>query len=245
MPDIVDLLNAAVPDIPSESDLDALARRAGELRRRQHALRALPALAVVLALSLVAVNRIPGEPDRLTPIPATEGSLSASPQPLTATLAPPAGSRPTPQATGTPNVSTGTAPVPGPAVTRPASTASSPRPAPSPTAFPAAESCRVDISGLEAGQSRSCSFTATAEGGYNMRQTGEVAAVTVAGENYRVDVTRGGRTSTHGYDEYAPCKDAVVEPGDQVTVTVYKLKENVTDFQVGAGEGYNCSRTSD
>ena len=241
MPDIGDLLNTAAHDPRTPLDLATVERRAGALRRRQQALLAAPALVLVLVVSALVLTRGPGTPDELRE--ADGGTVTADPgaSALTDAVgspgAPGSSTTPVPDIDGRPAGDVAeVSGEPRPATSAPRGSLTQP-PVPTPTSYPRAPSCRVSTVGMPAGQSRSCSFTATADGGYrlNAAHPGNF----VAGE-HRVDVTRDGKTTTYGKDFRDSCGDSVIEPGDRVVVTVRRTSGNVTEFEMAAGEGYNC-----
>ncbi|HVE99637.1 MAG TPA: hypothetical protein VNA12_10715 [Mycobacteriales bacterium] len=238
MPDISDLLSSAAPDVRSEPDLGALERRASALRRRQHVLRAAPALALVLLFSALLLNRTPGAPDELRETDG--GTVSTAPRPGLPTVAPGMPVGPLPGRSGAPSREvTAESAEPLPAPTPSGARSVSRRTPPTPTAYPPKRSCRVDTIGLPAGATRSCSFTATHDGGY--RVVAAHPGNDVAGDHW-VDVTRNGKTTRYGNESAVEshCGSDVIEPGDLVTVGVYRTAGNVMEFEMAAGEGYYC-----
>jgi len=251
MPDIGDLLNTAAQDPRSPLDLATVERRAGVLRRRQQALLAAPALVLVLVVSALVLTQGPGTQDELRE--ADGGTVTAGPGPSIPTdLLGSPGSR---SPSGMPVPDTDDRPADGitaePDAPRPAASSDGARtgpPAPTPTAYPSARSCRVVSIGLAAGQSRSCSFTATFTeadfGGYRVRAAHP--GNEVAGGDHWVDVTRDGKTTRYGDGSEVSdsCGDYTIEPGDLVTAYIFRSEGNVFEFEMAAGEGYNCSSSS-
>lgn len=238
MPDIGDLLSTAAPEVRSEPDLGRLERGAVRLARRRQALRAVPALALVLAVSALALLRAPGAPDELQE--ADGRIVSSTPGPALPTVGP--GSTGAFAGANGTSVGPGT---PGSAEPLPASSPSSARsvtqrPAPTATAYPPRPSCRVVSLGMAAGQTRSCSFTATEDGGYRVRAAHP--GNDVAGDHW-VDVTRNGKTTRYGDGSALSgnCGKDVIEPGDLVTVSIFRSEGNVFEFEMAAGEGYSCT----
>ena len=187
------------------------------------------------------VFRGDGEPEGLTPLPATGQTSDPSPVPVpslhTATRSTPtalasgrAGSSPladqsAASATPSPRESGGTGGTPVPT------------PTPRPSLPPPARSCHVSTAGLAEGESRSCAFTATVEGGW--RNDPPEAGV-FRGEVGEVLVRRNGKTTRYVAFGYADCADDIIEPGDVVTVTLRQTSPLGQVHDLGAGDEYGC-----
>jgi hypothetical protein len=110
--------------------------------------------------------------------------------------------------------------------------------------YPSAASCSVDNQNLADGQSRSCRFSATAAGGWRSVQLNMGGA----GWDFptaRVRVIRAGKANTYFTDSTGQgCGNDVIQPGDQVEVTITQSTEVVhTLIRVGAGERWSCSES--
>jgi hypothetical protein len=92
---------------------------------------------------------------------------------------------------------------------------------------------------LAPGESRSCRFTATADGGWRIKNN--LTTGTIEQDQAEVLVERDGKTSRYlgGMNEEG-CAGDVIEPGDIVTVTVRQTTLGYRDFDLAAGEGYDC-----
>lgn len=96
---------------------------------------------------------------------------------------------------------------------------------------------RTDTATL--GETRTCRFTATVAGGWSSDV--RASAGDVFQTKVDVAVTRNGQTRRYGDYARRNCGDAVIRPGDQVTVTARQANPGYFDFEVGAGDGYGCA----
>jgi hypothetical protein len=122
-----------------------------------------------------------------------------------------------------------------------------------------AATCSVDTVGESV---RTCRFTATAAGGWNMYFVDPVNGNFNSNAHAEVRVTRDGKTTTYKTHEEqwdpvdpadrrpAGCADNVVQPGDQVEVIVYApagdwlqngQDSNRPDIGAGAGQDWGCT----
>jgi hypothetical protein len=246
VPDISELLSTAARTTQADPDLAVLERRAGSLRRRQRAVLSSGVLSLGLLVALLVRATGGASVDGLHEVPMTDGksrpTASASsfngPLPAEPSVAtPPAGSRQPFPGAGSPTA--------GPVRSgRRSPNVQGPRPAATPSAestdFPPAPSCHVSTRDLASGETKSCRFTATAPGGWRIKNGLTVGYVNRARAEVRV--TRDGRTTTYGgqFSDPNACGDDVIRTGDLVTVTVQQTDVGTTDFDLAAGSGYDC-----
>lgn len=112
-------------------------------------------------------------------------------------------------------------------------------PTPSSTSGPGysrAEACSVDNAGMAEGEVRSCRFTATRPGGWNLRFVGFAGTEPMR----EVVVTRDGVATVYGYGGNGWCEDAKIEPGDLVVVRLSDAGPSANLTTLGAGDGWGC-----
>jgi hypothetical protein len=239
MPDITELLTSVADVDYRDLDLVQVERRSGLIRRRRRVVRSAAAGGVVL-LAAALLRSVGGGPESLAPIPA-DRIPPASPQPMSSRPAgiapsgpPVIGPVPADDASaGAPGASPASPPTPAADQATPAATASG---------APPARSCSVSTTALAPEQAATCRFTATAEGGYRLT----FSRVVLPGDEdvvALVEVVHAGTTTR--YDAWAQqpyCRNAAVQPGDLVTVTVRQGRAgSYYDFSLGAGADYRCA----
>lgn len=246
MPDVSDLLRlGAGPDHP-DVDVAAVAARARVLQR-QRALGRSGALGAAVALLLLGGLQLSpgGGSERLRPVPLgpagtpvvpaasavpTAAGALAAPAPRAAAPRPAAsGARPAREQRPQP-----AAPAATPVPPRPGPVVVSPSPQPGREEHPRARGCTVTTEGALPGEKRSCRFTAVADGGYEARLRGGAG---VDLPEYEVLVVRAGRSMSY---TRGTCANAVVRPGDRVTVSVTKSSRGLELFDVSAGADAGC-----
>lgn len=248
MPDIAELLDLAARRPAVGPDLDAVSSRAASQRRSVAVARAGAAALVVAALVPFVLS--PDGPQSLS-----EVEVPAGPRPTTTQVVtgPPTGAPgPAPgiaapvvtDAAVTPRPVPDRAPGRTPRATSEPTATTSPRPVAAPPAQGGAEpaqSCEVTTAGLAPTLTATCAFTATRAGGY--AATYALGAGTVNDEGNTVTVTRQGQPPVV-YDinenSSAGCRDAVIEPGDVVEVSVHQAERGYVELELGAGLGYGC-----
>jgi hypothetical protein len=112
--------------------------------------------------------------------------------------------------------------------------------------YPAADSCRVSTLEDPITQTRTCRFTATAPGGWQLsRPVGGLGVFAgYAPANTMVRVVRAGMV-VHQGERSAECRDGVIRRGDQVTVTIQQhSRTHVEDLDLAAGVGHGCMTSS-
>lgn len=263
MADLTDLLRLAGGESSTEPDLDAVADRAGALRRRERVLQV--AAVVAAAVVVIPLLQLGGGPDALEQIPAgprpSPTSAPVTPTPGL-TSVPPASSGPDDGTVGVSATDSSGVPV-GAASPRPLSSSNrstAPRrddpraqpssttnpQAPDPGDFPQQASCQVSSTTLAPDQTATCRFTATRPGGWYF-EPGFGTFYGVENETYSAEVLvdRAGQVTRFAPDFDDRCRDAVVQPGDRVTVTIQQSRARAyNDFDTAAGEGFDCSTPS-
>jgi hypothetical protein len=268
MPDVSALLHDAAGSPAADPDLGAVVARADVLRRRRAALRSTGAAGTAVALVVGLLLVLPlDRDDALVQQPAspppTTAPPSAPPSALPEAVLPPAGQGAPRQGAAGPDTAQVPAD-PGPGLQAPpagparpsagaAAPAGAPGPAPSPAvagapaasaapAPPQRASCSVTTDGAQPGDApQSCSFTATQPGGYRVQDDNGLFSNEAAPDAWSVVVVRGGERT-----EYLPgrgfCVDDVIEPGDQVTVTLKVTRDasGVGRRKLSAGGGAGC-----
>lgn len=244
MRDIGPLLADASRGPYAPLDINAVFARADSLRRTRAA--ALVAAAVVAAAVPAAglLKPSPGD-EQLVPLPAAtqpvpDAGPTASPTAGSGThLAAPPDDRYAPSSrSGPARHTTATTATAGPAATAVPAPVSFPTRSSAPAQasdYPARESCRVESSPVDL--EKSCRFTATHRGGFR-------AVSNVHDVEWEIVVVGDDGTEVFRNDLNDPwdnCRELVIFPGDQVTVTVRRTAfEAAAMPYVGAGRGYGC-----
>ncbi|MDT7570801.1 MAG: hypothetical protein QOE05_975 [Actinomycetota bacterium] len=249
MPDISQLLTTAADVGYTELDLSQVERRSRVIRRRRRAVRSATAAGVAV-IAVVLFRGAGAGPDALDQIPADRAPRpSTSPAPVPATddaqrlPGGPAAARPGAGGSRVPT-STGSTPhAPAPAAEQrptPGPSGSSTRPAGS---FPPASSCSVGTTALTPGLTASCRFTSTEGGGYRLAFNSATLPHEDDAVSAVVEVFHDGRTTSYDAWSQSPyCRNAVIQVGDLVTVTVRQGPPGTYyDFSLGAGAEYRCA----
>ena len=266
MPDLSDLLASSAPRYEGSVDVAGIVRRGNRTARRQRL--ALLAVPVVMLTGLaLALRWVPSSTvEFIAPVPAPLPSEASAPEDPTGTPARPTPTEVTsPVPSATPGAAHTAPPVrPGPTPSQapieqqsaptdpPVVGAGGPLPEPTPSQLdsepprpPQAESCTVTTEDVEPGESTTCSFTATAAGGFWVGGRGLAQSY----PKWWVEIVRDGQVRRYSQREggtefstEASCADDVIAPGDIVTLTVRRPPptEGVMHHTLRAGRGYGC-----
>lgn len=253
MADLTQLLSDAADPVGAGPDLVAITERAGALRRRASG-AAVVVAAVVPFLVLdggdgteeLRQADTPAGPETTATITATPSAPQIAPSPPTVRRSPGQGGV-VPVPGGSPRLETRRA-EPAPSGARPTGSerAAVPSPDPSPGGeeFPPAASCTLTTRDLQTDTERTCRFTATRNGGWQLTRGVGVFAGYDPG-TYRVHVVRDGREvydtdDIDTYDTEGNCDSEVIRPGDLVTLVLESNPNNYADVELAAGDGYGC-----
>lgn len=111
------------------------------------------------------------------------------------------------------------------------------------TAYPASSGCSVSTHMLLPRETETCTFTATAPGGWRLSYEGPGV---IAGDyitDVTVTVTRDRREPPYGTTETRfvdSCRTGVIQVGDRVTVTIRQYDSGYSQHTLDVGQGEGC-----
>lgn len=250
-----ELLADAAGPVEARPDLVAITERAGALRRRAVAVRAAAVatlVAAVVPFLLLLLDAgdgteqlrqadIPLRPEATATVTATPTTPQSAPSPPTAS-GPPGEGGGVPVPGGSPRIET-RRPETAPSGDRPTASdraaAPSPDPSPGGEEFSPAASCQLTTRDLQADTERTCRFTATRQGGWQLTRGVGVFAGYDPG-SYRVHVVRNGQEVYDTDGTEWTCESEVIRTGDLVTLVLESNPNNYADVELAAGDGYGC-----